>query len=1141
MKPNEAFLHSAMADPVAGIDLAEIASISGNPFVVCDAQGRIEWVNAAFSRLTGYALDELRGRTPGSVLQGPQTDPATVALIRAHLARGEGVAGVEILNYHKDGRPYWVLLEIQPVRDAAGRIVRYVSTESDVTAQRAAREAAEANVRELAQLNALLGAAGRIARLGVWQVDLATRTPLWSDVTYDIHEVERGTPIDLARAIAFYAPEHQAVVAAAVQRAIEHGESWDHELRLITARGRSVWVRAIGEPVSVDGKVVSLRGVFRDIDAERTAAEALRAERARAEAAREQLRVAIESLEDGFVLYDRDDRLALCNQRYREIYRQSADLIEVGNRFEDIIRGGVARGQYPAARGREAQWIDERLARHRSGNSVVEQQLPDGRWLRIAERLTPDGGVVGFRVDITELKAASERAQAAAREAARLSAEMNAIFELSPDGFIAFDAAGRVTHANGALCALTGLPPETVGTLDLAQFDRLLAQRCDAAEFYLSSDQAADAASMRLVLREPRPLTLQRSVRLLRDADGHLAGLVVYLRDVTEALGTERALLAQQAKFAAAFRNSADYLSIVRLSDHRFVDVNEGFEQISGFTRAEAIGRTAAELGLWVDSECREQILAELQRGGRVRDMATRMRRKDGSIRSVSVAAALIDIGGEPGVMWTVRDVTEQRAALDALRASETKFAAAFRSAADHMVISRLEDGVIVEVNDTFCRTVGRPREEVLGRTVLDMGTWAEPDQRAEALRLLRARGTLANFPFRQRRHDGSIGHCLLSASIVEIDGERCILSTARDISERVAAEESARQLTRRLQVTVAALEEVNRQNAVLSEMRDLLQTCQTPDEVHKVAAHFVPRLLPGTRGALYRSNDSRTALEASFGWGDDELPISVFGAGDCWGLRRGRTYHVTDASHALHCNHVHAAPRGGYLCLPLAAQGENFGLMHVRYDGLPEDDPLQLENRESFLRTMTEHVALAMSNARLRENLRAQASRDPLTGLVNRRFTEEAFEREIARCRRRNRPIAVFMVDIDHFKRFNDEHGHEAGDMVLKLVADTLAKSLRLEDIVCRYGGEEFLVLLPEVDEAMALQCAERSRSLVAELLPSFRGRPLGAVTISIGVALYPGDGDTPELLQRRADEALYRAKRSGRNRVQRAEPRSF
>jgi PAS domain S-box-containing protein len=147
---------------------------------------------------------------------------------------------------------------------------------------------------------------------------------------------------------------------------------------------------------------------------ERTKAR-LRAERQRAQAAERQLRVAIESLADGFVLYDRDDRLVLFNERYRKIYQRTADLLQAGRSFEELIRLGAQRGEYAEADGRIEDWVAERMKAHRSANSVIEQRLADGRWLRIAERRTPDGGIVGFRVDITELK----RAQQAAEEASR--------------------------------------------------------------------------------------------------------------------------------------------------------------------------------------------------------------------------------------------------------------------------------------------------------------------------------------------------------------------------------------------------------------------------------------------------------------------------------------------------------------------------------------------------------------------------------------------------------------------------------------------------------------------------------------------------------------------------------------------------
>lgn|GEM_PF-1281980 len=853
---------AAGAPGESGFDLASIAALTANAVVVVDAAGRIEWVNAAFTRLTGYRFDEVCGRAVDATLLGPQTEAEAVAGIGAALQRGDSVSGVELLGCRKDGAPFWILFEAQPLRDAAGKVSHYFATGIEFGAQRAARE---------------------------------------------------------------------------------------------------------------------------------------------------QLRVAIESLRDGFVLYDRDDRLVVCNARYREVYRLTDEQTAPGSRFVDVVRVGLARGQYPDAVGREEAWLAERLAHHHAASGVLEQRLDDGRWLRLSEHRTPDGGVVGFRVDITELKQAQESAAAAAQVAAALGAEMNAIFDLSPDGIIAFDAAGRATHTNRALGALTGLGDEELAGVDLARFDRLLAARCESAAALAGSAQAADGAATRFTLAGARPVTLERSVRSLRARDGRPAGLVVYLRDLTESLATERELLAQQAKFKAAFRHAADF-----------------------------------------------------------------------------------------------------------------------------MLITRLDDGRIVEANDAFCRAQGRTRAEVLGRTVLELGLWADPERRGEALRLLREHGTLSNFPFRQRHHDGSVRHCLLSASIVAIDGERCVLSTARDVSERVVAEESARELTQRLQVTVAALEELNRQGAVLSEMRDLLQSCQTPDEVNEVAASFMPRLLPGTRGALYRYNAGRTALEASFSWGDRALGEAVFGADECWALRRGRPFHVPDGQHPLRCAHVRHPPPGGTLCLPMMAQGEHFGLLHVAFDGEPQTDPTQFAGRESFLRTMAEHVSLAMSNARLRENLHVQASRDPLTGLLNRRFAEEAFERELSRCRRRARSLAVLMIDVDRFKLFNDRFGHDAGDTVLKRVAEVLAQSLRAEDLVCRYGGEEFLALLPETDERVALECAERARRRMAELAPEFRGQRLGAVTVSIGLALYPEHGATPGELILRADQALYEAKRGGRNRTE-------
>jgi len=178
----------------------------------------------------------------------------------------------------------------------------------------------------------------------------------------------------------------------------------------------------------------------------------------------------------------------------------------------------------------------------------------------------------------------------------------------------------------------------------------------------------------------------------------------------------------------------------------------------------------------------------------------------------------------------------------------------------------------------------------------------------------------------------------------------------------------------------------------------------------------------------------------------------------------------------------------------------------------------------------------LAKSNREavlLREKLREQAMRDKLTGLYNRHYVEEWFGLELRRAQRHGRPIAAIMVDVDHFKRFNDSFGHEAGDLVLRDLAGVLRRLARQSDVASRYGGEEFLVLLPECPFDAALRKAEQLREEVLKLKLQYENQPLGPVTVSIGVAAFPDHAQEAEALLRCADEALYLAKQTGRNRV--------
>lgn len=199
-------------------------------------------------------------------------------------------------------------------------------------------------------------------------------------------------------------------------------------------------------------------------------------------------------------------------------------------------------------------------------------------------------------------------------------------------------------------------------------------------------------------------------------------------------------------------------------------------------------------------------------------------------------------------------------------------------------------------------------------------------------------------------------------------------------------------------------------------------------------------------------------------------------------------------------------------------------------------EGPTLTPAKQSLAMAVSEQAALAMANLELREKLRLQALRDPLTGLLNRRFIDEWMDREVARTDSSGRSFGVIMADIDHFKQINDLHGHEAGDQILKSVGETISGALRPSDLPCRYGGEEFLLLIADVDEPVLVARAELVRNQVENLQVSHRGSMLPGITLSAGVALYPQHGATAAAVIAAADGALYAAKRSGRNAVREA-----
>ncbi|MCM8770040.1 MAG: sensor domain-containing diguanylate cyclase, partial [Candidatus Omnitrophica bacterium] len=232
-----------------------------------------------------------------------------------------------------------------------------------------------------------------------------------------------------------------------------------------------------------------------------------------------------------------------------------------------------------------------------------------------------------------------------------------------------------------------------------------------------------------------------------------------------------------------------------------------------------------------------------------------------------------------------------------------------------------------------------------------------------------------------------------------------------------------------------------------------------------------------------------------------------------------------------LVCAHLRRMKVDAYVCLPLIAKGEVLGLLHLNCS-CPQSQE-SLKEMSEIAVTIGEYLALSLANIKLRETLRMQSIRDLLTGLYNRRYLEETMAREILRAARRKSTLAVVMIDIDHFKQFNDLYGHGAGDELLGQLGHFFRTRIRGSDIACRYGGEEFTLVMPDAGLKDVVRRAEELRVAVKELRVHYQGQLLGSITLSMGIAIYPQHASTADDLLRLADAALYQAKKQGRDRV--------
>jgi diguanylate cyclase (GGDEF)-like protein len=487
---------------------------------------------------------------------------------------------------------------------------------------------------------------------------------------------------------------------------------------------------------------------------------------------------------------------------------------------------------------------------------------------------------------------------------------------------------------------------------------------------------------------------------------------------------------------------------------------------------------------------------------------------------------------------WAERELTntELHAALERQQQSDRRFRAAAEATLDAFFIfesvrdaaGRITDFRFAYVNERAEKLVTIPRAKMVGQLLCEL----IPINRTGGFFEKYVRVVETQIPLEEEFciDTPEVAGSWIHHQVVPLgDG---IAITSRDVTARKQAEEMIAANTARLTAMVADLGARARTLTLLHELSDLLHGCDTLAEALDVVAMSAHALFPATSGALYVRQAAAAELTFGSAWGVPYGTPPVLNERRCTALRRKRVQYTPHGNARPVCQHHHQT-RAGQLCVPLVVRAETLGVIHLLdHSDAHDEASLERDMQRDLARAMADQVGMALANIQLREELRRQALRDPLTGLYNRRYLDESFAREITRAARQKQPVSVLAVDIDHFKRFNDTWGHAAGDAILREVGRLLETSVRASDIAARAGGEEFVLVLPDAGLPEAVQRAEQLRQAVCALHVA-HAPPLPPISISIGVAAFPAHGANAETLLHVADAALYDAKNSGRDRV--------
>lgn len=419
--------------------------------------------------------------------------------------------------------------------------------------------------------------------------------------------------------------------------------------------------------------------------------------------------------------------------------------------------------------------------------------------------------------------------------------------------------------------------------------------------------------------------------------------------------------------------------------------------------------------------------------------------------------------------------------------------------------------GEWLQVNKALCEIIGYNKSELIGNNFQEITYPVDLENDLNHVRTL-LEGKIMSYQIEKRyiQKNGRSIWILLSVSLMRDNDNNPMyfISQIQNIDEQKRREKYSNET---------------------KKMNWMLQICHSSLEVYAITNQFAREIFDEFSGGLAIFNNTFNELNIVCNWGDPQLLKKTFFKEDCWALRSADLYLSNKPSIDLICNHYNIPPTGSSICIPLIAENDMIGVINFTASNGKVISDYDKQNIISFTNT----IKLSLANIILQELVQEQAIHDVLTGLVNRRYLIETLPREILRILREKKTLCVAMLDLDFFKKINDAFGHEAGDEVLKYFGALLMRNFRGNDICCRYGGEEFIIIMVDSNLINAVPRLEHIRQELENAQIIFQGSPLSKITISIGVAEVPTQASTADEIIRMADEALFAAKNSGRNKL--------